>query len=129
MKSASSAAVTKVKGPPAAVVSISKALKKVEASLPSPSAKQSKPRRTIVEVEATTPIPKTERELQFAALEQDLVTVLVPKPFTLTRDGHQPIKYPAGMQEMPRMDADHWWSKVNGVEVYVKAGPKGTVAE
>jgi len=47
----------------------------------------------------------------------DLVQTIVPKTFTLTRDGGVPITYHAGFVNMPRSDAEHWWSKAQGVEI------------
>lgn len=50
--------------------------------------------------------------------QDDLVTVTAPKAFTLTLDTHQKVQYGAGIQEMPREHADHWWAIANGVQQY-----------
>jgi hypothetical protein len=46
------------------------------------------------------------------------VTVLIPKPITLTLDDHTQVSYGAGIDEMPIEHANHWWSVQNGVEIY-----------
>ena len=50
-----------------------------------------------------------------AAAEAEKVKVKVPKAFRLTRDDGVLVEYPAGVYEMPETDAEHWWSKANGV--------------
>lgn len=49
---------------------------------------------------------------------QELVTVTVPKMFKLRKVDHSEITVAAGVQEMPRWMAEHWWSAANGVEIY-----------
>lgn len=48
----------------------------------------------------------------------EMVTVVVPKQFTLTLDHHHVITYEAGVYEMPEDHASHWFSRANGVKVY-----------
>jgi hypothetical protein len=47
-----------------------------------------------------------------------MVTVTVPKAYILRVDDHTTVPYKAGVQEMPLVHADHWWSKNNGVMKY-----------
>ncbi len=47
-----------------------------------------------------------------------MVTVFVPKAFVLNLDHFRKVSIPAGVQEMEKLWADHWWSKANKVEVY-----------
>lgn len=51
------------------------------------------------------------------------VTVSVPHAYTLTLDNGGVAHYKPGMQEMPVEHAEHWFSKAQGVTVYVKAEP------
>ena len=91
------------------------------------SAKKSLPRRTI----STTPdsgeiIEKADdAKISLTAtsdVESDArVTVVVPKQFTLTRDDGTVKVYHAGTQEMPEGDAQHWFAKASGVQVYAPA--------
>ena len=48
----------------------------------------------------------------------ETVTVVVPRPFTLTLDNFQPVPYEAGVQEMPVDHASHWFARAQGVKVY-----------
>ena len=48
----------------------------------------------------------------------DTVTVTVPKAYKLRIDNHQLIDVAAGIQEMERSHAEHWWSKAQGVKIY-----------
>jgi hypothetical protein len=48
----------------------------------------------------------------------DMVTATVPKAFTLRLDHFREINFKAGVQEMERSHAEHWYSKANGVMVY-----------
>ena len=48
----------------------------------------------------------------------DTVTVTVPKAFNLRLDNHRVIAFPAGVQEMERQHAEHWYSKAWGVVIY-----------
>lgn len=50
----------------------------------------------------------------------DQVTVIVPKAFTLTMDDHSSKSFEAGVQEMDRVDAEHWFSRAQGVTIYTK---------
>lgn len=56
-------------------------------------------------------------------LPTDTVTVTVPRAFTLTLDSGSPVSYQAGVQEMPADHADHWFSRAQGVTVYIPAAP------
>lgn len=59
---------------------------------------------------ALTKMSETEYEEQ--------VTVVVPTPFTLTRDDGSVKHYSPGTQEMPVPDAAHWFTRAQGVKVY-----------
>lgn len=48
----------------------------------------------------------------------DMVTVTVPKAFNLRLDHFREFKFKAGVQEMERVVAEHWYSKANGVTIY-----------
>lgn len=50
---------------------------------------------------------------------EEQVTVVVPNSFTLTRDDGSVKHYSIGTQEMPETDATHWFSRAQGVKVYV----------
>lgn len=45
-----------------------------------------------------------------------LVSVTVPQPFNLTRDDGSRVRYEAGVQDMHRDDAEHWYAQAHGVE-------------
>lgn len=47
---------------------------------------------------------------------QALVSVTVPQPFNLTRDDGSRVRYEAGVQDMHRDDAEHWYAQAHGVE-------------
>lgn len=51
-----------------------------------------------------------------------MVTATVPVAFTLTLDDHRAVHYEAGTQEMPKDDAEHWFAKAQGVEIYKGRG-------
>jgi hypothetical protein len=46
------------------------------------------------------------------------VVAVVPKDFTLTLDNHQRVEYRNGTYPMDRSHALHWWSAMQGVEIY-----------
>jgi len=48
----------------------------------------------------------------------DEVTVTVPKAFKLRISAELLVEYRAGVQQMPRVHAEHWYSKANGVSIY-----------
>lgn len=48
----------------------------------------------------------------------EMVTVTVPKAYSLNLDLFRKIEIKAGVQEMERAWAEHWWSKANGVTIY-----------
>lgn len=50
----------------------------------------------------------------------DTVTVTVPKAFKLMLDHFHVKEFKAGVQEMERAHAEHWYSKANGVVIYTK---------
>lgn len=64
---------------------------------------------------------KVEEEAQRKAEADGFVIAVVPKGFELTRDGHVPIKYGPGTQRMPKNDANHWFSKAQGVTIFSEA--------
>lgn len=51
----------------------------------------------------------------------DTVTATVPKAFILRLDHFREIAFKAGVQEMERAHAEHWYSLANGVQVYKPA--------
>jgi len=51
--------------------------------------------------------------------DSEKVTVVVPKAFTLTLDDGGLFRVEAGTQEMPADIAAHWFSRAQGVKVYV----------
>ena len=55
-----------------------------------------------------------------AALD-DLVDVVVPKAFKLTTDGGAEVEYRPGTYPMPQSHAEHWFTRAQGVTVYVPA--------
>ena len=60
-------------------------------------------------------------EVKEAAAEvKDMVTVVVPKDFKLMVDHNTTHLFKAGVQEMERWIAEHWYAVANGVKVYVK---------
>jgi hypothetical protein len=64
------------------------------------------------EQEEGDPVPRPRKKK-----EDPLVTVAVPRPFTLTLDGHIQVRYEAGYHEMPESHATHWYAKAHGVEI------------
>lgn len=48
----------------------------------------------------------------------DMVTVTVPKAFKLRIDHFREFDFKAGVQEMERSVAEHWYSKANGITIY-----------
>ena len=78
-------------------------------------------RVAVVPAALATPsvVPDPVAEAAAAALEEDeQIQVNAPRAFTLTRDGQQEIRIRAGVQMMPLADAEHWWSKAQGVVPY-----------
>jgi len=65
---------------------------------------------------AIGPVRKVEGEVV------DMVTVTVPKGYKLRIDSHRELTVNAGVQQMERSLAEHWYSKANKVEIY---NPKG----
>ena len=57
-------------------------------------------------------------EVKLAGEVVDYVTVTVPKAFKLRLDHFREVNIPAGIQEIEREWAEHWYSKANGVVVY-----------
>jgi len=53
-------------------------------------------------------------------MEVEMVTVIVPKAYTLTLDDGRVLLVPAGIQEMSVDNAAHWFSKAQGVTVYTR---------
>lgn len=87
------------------------------------SAKAPAPRRRLADDDTVTNgslrmQSNAELEAEEKALASGMVIVSVPKAFELTRDGHVSKKYAAGTQEMPRLDAEHWFSKAQGVTIF-----------
>lgn len=51
--------------------------------------------------------------------EDEMLTVVVPSKYTLTREHNKAeVTFMPGVQEMRKSDATHWWSRANGVAVY-----------
>lgn len=86
---------------------------------PTKSAEKSTARNTLLTTDKS-PIPAPEgqgpTEAQKLAAE-DKVRVFVPKAFKLTLDDGDIIDIAAGEQKMPESLANHWYAKVNGVEI------------
>lgn len=51
----------------------------------------------------------------------DLVIVTVPKAYKLCLDGFHMREFKAGIQQMERSHAEHWYSVANGVAIYTPA--------
>lgn len=49
--------------------------------------------------------------------EEELVSVTVPRKFKLTKDDGMVVDIEAGIQDLPRGLAEHWYAKANGVEL------------
>lgn len=60
--------------------------------------------------------PETDRTISGEVIE--MVTVTAPKDFKLVLDHFREVQIKAGIQEMERAWAEHWWSKANGVTIY-----------
>lgn len=56
-----------------------------------------------------------------AVAGEPLVTAIVPRTFILTLANGTPIRVPGGIHEMPEAIANHFYSKANGVSIYVAA--------
>lgn len=58
--------------------------------------------------------------------------VFVHKPFHLSRDDGTSVQYAAGEQDMPEVDATHWWTaahadvKESGKRVVKESGKKSS---
>jgi hypothetical protein len=50
--------------------------------------------------------------------EANLVVVNVPKKFSLRLDNDVILHFVAGVQDMDRAHAEHWYSKANGVKIH-----------
>lgn len=66
-------------------------------------------------VQEIAPVAQVEK---VSAEVVDMVTVTVPKPFILRVDNFTEKKYAAGVQEMERSHAEHWYAKAYGVVIY-----------
>ncbi len=55
-----------------------------------------------------------------ASVDGVYVTVTVPKPFKLRTSHDRIVDYVAGTYEMLVEDAEHWFSKAQGVTIYKK---------
>lgn len=64
------------------------------------------------------PLPVVTTEVEVASELVDTVTVTVPRAFKLRVDNFHEYTFAAGIQEMERSLADHWYSVANGVKVY-----------
>lgn len=89
------------------------------------------PRRrlsTAEEAGEAAPAPRISLEAEHAAQKkaakarvEEEVTVVVPRPYTLTTGPGTAVSYEAGTQEMPKSHAEHWYSRAHGVEIYTKS--------
>lgn len=75
---------------------------------------------TKVEAAVESAVAKVEAEVV------DMVTVTVPRAFKLMLDHFHTKDFKAGIQEMERSHAEHWYAKASGVEIYE---PKAPAAE
>lgn len=84
------------------------------------TAKTTTTRRTINQAVVTPPAkkPNPQSENRQPTESGFMVTVTIPKAFILTLDDHTQVKYAAGTDEMPLEHANHWYSKVMGVEIF-----------
>jgi len=103
-------------------------------------AEETPPAQTIPETpENTAPTAQTEEAptappasqekappavLEAAPAKEGYVTVVVPKAYKFFVTPNVEAKYAAGVQEMLASHADHWYSKANGVQVYVPKRPE-----
>lgn len=66
-------------------------------------------------------VAKVEEAVEKVAAEiVDTVTVTIPKAFQLRMENNTVHPYKAGVQEMLREHAEHWWARANGVVIYNK---------
>lgn len=65
---------------------------------------------------ATPPVvPNPDAEAEAKALEEEeQVQVNVARPYTLHRDNGEIVHFRAGVQQMAKSDAEHWWSVNHG---------------
>ncbi len=61
--------------------------------------------------------------MDVAAAGEPIVTAIVPRTFILTVADGTPVRVPGGIHEMPESIASHFYSKANGVTIYVPAKP------
>jgi len=91
-----------------------------------------KPRTSVIEGDpsANSPINKSlaaqtqgpadqQQALKIAKDEgDDIVTAVVPKNFNLTDNQHRLFEYEAGVIDMPRSHAEHWFAVAQGVSIH-----------
>lgn len=66
-------------------------------------------------------VAKVEAEVEKVEVEVvEFVTVTVPRAFKLRTGVHVEREFKAGVQEMERELAEHWYSVANGVTIYGK---------
>ncbi len=53
-----------------------------------------------------------------AASASDTVIAVVPKDFNLRISSHEILSLKAGVHNMPREQAEHWYSVANGVKIH-----------
>ena len=70
--------------------------------------------------EGVVPAAPKAADINAHAIDDEQVTVIVPKPFPFTLDDHRIVSINAGVQEMPRAWARHWFVKAQGVTIYSK---------
>ncbi len=96
-------------------------MSKPRTRVPAPIAKPprvNKPRNVVSELPAEDPPAAAAAEVA-VAVDDPVVTVLIARDFILTLDDHVKVSYKAGIDEMPKSHAEHWWSKNHGgVEIY-----------
>jgi hypothetical protein len=80
------------------------------------------PESASVVVDAADPAPtlfaEAKEVVEVADELVDTVTATVPKAFKLRIDNFREITFKAGVQEMERAHAAHWYSHANGVRIY-----------
>ena len=67
---------------------------------------------------STTPLAEVTPEVELKSNDDALVIVTVPKAFQLRLDAHKVVSIKVGVQKMALNIANHWYSKVNGVEIF-----------
>lgn len=93
---------------------------------PSPEAAAPAADATVVATVESAVTKVEEASAAVATEVLDMVTVTVPRAFKLALDHFHVKDFKAGVQQMERSHAEHWFAKNNGVEIY---DPQAKAAE